>query len=76
MPSGLDAPRELARPSASVVGWLAEGWKRHNPILAARCRELDELRAVRAAQGGSTVTFKGHSGGPLNERADALATGA
>jgi ribonuclease HI len=65
--------------SLNVIGWLSRGWKRNNAGIAAVCQEIDALRAERTAAGGGTVNFrhvKGHNGDPLNERADALATGA
>jgi ribonuclease HI len=65
--------------SLNVIGWLSRGWKRNDAGIAAVCREIDTLRAERAAAGGGAVTFrhvKGHNGDALNERADTLATGA
>ena len=73
------AALEIITDSQVVVGWLAKGWKRNNPGIAALCQEIDALRASRAAAGGGRVTFRhvrGHNGDPLNERADVLATGA
>lgn len=36
--------------SANVVGWLARGWNRNDDtVLAAICREIDALRAGKAA---------------------------
>lgn len=61
--------------SRNVVGWLSEGWKRKNPVIAALCREIEDV----TRQKGLTVTYewvRGHSGHPLNERADQLATEA
>jgi ribonuclease HI len=73
------AALEIITDSQVVVGWLAKGWKRNNPGTAALCQAIDGLRAARAAAGGRAVAFRhvrGHNGDPLNERADALATGA
>jgi ribonuclease HI len=76
-PSG--ATLEILMDSRNVVGWLADGWKRNNPAVAAMCREIDELRAERTTAEGGPVTFKhlrGHNGDPLNGRADQLARSA
>jgi ribonuclease HI len=75
----LGAALEILTDSKNVVGWLAEGWKRNNAIVAAMCREIDELRAERATAGGGRVTFRhvrGHNSNALNERADELANRA
>lgn len=56
-----------------IKGWKAKGWRKADgkPVMhRERWEELDDLLTTR------TVTFqkvKGHSGHPLNERADALA---
>jgi hypothetical protein len=71
-------PRLGVTDSTNVIGWLVRGWNRHSAAVAAGCREIDTLCAERASAGGGGVTFKhvrGHNGDPLNERADAPATG-
>lgn len=69
---------EIATDSRNVIGWLAGGWKRNQPAIAALCAEIDATRDGLAAQGGSVVFrhVRGHQGTVLNERADQLATGA
>ena len=76
-PSGVAL--EILTDSKNVIGWLAQGWKRREPTVAKLAGEIDAAMAQRAASGGGKVTFShvaGHSGDPLNERADQLATGA
>ena len=61
--------------SQNVIGWLSQGWKRKDPGVRQMCEAID--KAVRA--GGHRVQFvkvKGHSGDPMNDRADLLATRA
>ena len=61
--------------SQNVIGWLSEGWRRKNPEIARLCHTIDLLVAAC----GHRVRYewvKGHSGHPLNERADQLAVAA
>ena len=61
--------------SANVIGWLSQGWKRKNVQIAALCAEIERLIEAK----GLTVEFQkvaGHTGHPLNERADQLAVAA
>lgn len=61
--------------SANVIGWLSQGWKRKNLEVRKLCAEIDLVIAAK----GLTVSFekvRGHSGHPMNERADALAQAA
>jgi ribonuclease HI len=71
----LDADLEILTDSRNAVGWLADRWKRNNPVIAALCRNIESLKAKRSGK----ITYKhvrGHQGNTLNERADRLATGA
>jgi hypothetical protein len=47
---------DICTDSKNVVGWLAEGWKRKQPIVVAMCQEVDELLAERATAEGGPVT--------------------
>ena len=73
----LNAPCELfvCTDSQNVIGWLSKGWKRKNPAIRALCQEIE----AALKEGSHAIAFehvKGHSGDPLNERADALAVAA
>lgn len=70
---------EIVTDSKNVIGWLSQGWKRNNPEVAALCKEIDALLVQRKAAKGGVVRFtyvRGHSGDPLNDLADKLATDA
>lgn len=61
--------------SQNVIGWLGQGWKcRKSHLVKLRNAIHQEIKAS-----GHTVEYqkvKGHSGDPLNDLADALATEA
>ena len=58
--------------SRNVIGWLSEGWKRKVQAI----RELCEAIEQECEHGDHIYRFeyvRGHSGDPLNERANAIA---
>ena len=61
--------------SQNVIGWLSMGWKRNKPEIRQLCAEIDLVVASKQL----TISYekvKGHSGHPMNERADQLAVAA
>ena len=44
----LDADLEILTDSRNAVGWLAECWKRNEPLIAALCRDIESLEAKRS----------------------------
>ena len=59
--------------SANVIGWLSQGFKRKNPLVAALCGQIDQVIAAT----GLTVRYAkvdGHAGVTLNELVDKLAS--
>jgi ribonuclease HI len=66
---------EVVTDSQNVIGWLRLGWKRRDPEIRKLCAKIDKLIEEKAP----TILFrkvKGHSGEPMNERADQLAQAA
>ena len=59
--------------SANVIGWLSQGFKRKNPLVAALCGQIDQVIAAT----GLVVRYAkvdGHAGVALNELVDRLAS--
>ena len=59
--------------SANVIGWLSQGFKRKNPLVAALCGQIDQVIAAT----GLVVRYAkvdGHAGVTLNELVDKLAS--
>jgi ribonuclease HI len=64
---------EIITDSKNVIGWLSQGWKRKEATIAALCREIDPLLALRPCV---FRWVRGHKGDALNERVDKLAVAA
>jgi len=58
--------------SQNAIGWLAQGWKRKDPKIAALCAQIDQTVLSKALQ----VTYAkaiAHEDDAMNNRADTLA---
>jgi ribonuclease HI len=66
---------QIVTDSRNVVGWLAGGWKRHEPQICRLVQAIEEVIRDRCLQ----VTYRharGHAGSPENERVHDLAARA
>jgi ribonuclease HI len=58
--------------SQNAIGWLAQGWKRKDPKVAALCVQIDQTVLSKGLQ-VDYVKALAHQGDEMNNRADKLA---